>query len=57
MSDADDEKLSPLADPTSVQFELVEDEGDERPGMTDEEIEDFLSDQVEPLGGGDEEES
>lgn len=51
MSD-ENEELSPLADPTSVQFDLIEDEGDEEPGMSDDEVDDFLSQAVPPLDEG-----
>lgn len=37
------EGMSPLEDPTNVQFEIVDDEPAEGDGMTEAEAEDFLA--------------
>ncbi len=41
--------LSPLEDPANVDFRVVPDEPDAEPGMTPQEIDEFLARPVEPL--------
>jgi hypothetical protein len=42
------ESLSPLMDPTNVDLRIVEDEPDAGPGMTPDEIAEFLAQPVPP---------
>lgn len=45
----DDKPRSSLTDPAGISLQIVEDEGDEEPGMTEAEAEEFLARPVEPM--------